>query len=141
MRRVVAVSMAVLVAVAGAAALPHRELPAGGGKDPVQAKTVWKGEIRQDDEVFPATVYINERDKERIQGEVHFESRGGELCKLTFRGNVVDRQTVVWITDKKEGNVTFPGLYIGKVEGKTISGTWQVPSAEQYDRFSVKLAE
>ena len=71
---------------------------------------------------------------------MHFKF-GGELCQLTFQGNVVDGRTVVWITDKKAGNVTFPGLYIGKVEGKTISGTWQVPSANQYDRFSVKLAE
>jgi hypothetical protein len=138
MRRVVAVGVAVLVA--GAVPLTYQESRAGDDKGSVQAKTVWKGEIRQDGEVFPATVYINDRDKGRIKGEVHFESNG-ELHKLTFQGNVVDRQTVVWITDKKEGNVTSPGLYIGKVEGKTISGVWQVPSANQYDRFSVKLAE
>lgn len=139
MRRVTAACVLVLLAGVGIVALARPEARAAE-KGPVQPKTVWKGEIRQDGAVFPATVYINERDQERITGEVHFTA-GGELCKLTLQGNVVDEKTVVWITDKKEGNVTSPGLYIGKVDGKTISGTWQVPSANQYDRFSVKLAD
>ena len=140
MRRVVAVGVLALLAASEIAApMPHKAR-AADEKDLVQPKTVWKGEIRQDGDVFPATIYINERDKERIKGEVHFKA-DGELFKLTFQGNVVGRDTVVWITDKKEGNVTFPGLYIGKVQGKTISGSWQVPSAMQYDRFSVTLAE
>jgi hypothetical protein len=113
---------------------------AGEVKDALKAKTVWKGEIRQGSEVFPATIYVNERDKDRIRGEVHFTSRG-ELNTLTFQGNVIEGGKVAWITDKKEGNVTFPGLYIGTIKGKTLSGVWQVPSAGQYDTFSVKLAE
>jgi hypothetical protein len=109
-----------------------------GGKDPVQPKTVWKGEIHQEGEVFPTTIYVNDRDKDRIKGEIHFKTQGG-LCQLTFQGNVIDGRTVAWITDKKEGEVTFPGLYIGKIDGSSITGVWQVPSAQQYDRFSVKL--
>jgi hypothetical protein len=140
MRRIVALGTLVMAAALGAVLLTQYGAWAGDNKDPVQPRTVWKGEIRQDTEVFPTTIYINSRDRDRITGEVHFEV-GGALNKLTFEGNVVDRRTVVWITDKQEGNVTYPGLYIGKVEGKTISGTWQVPSANQYDRFTVKLAE
>lgn len=101
---------------------------------------MWKGEIRQGTEVFPTTIYINERNKDRIRGEVHFTS-DDQLNKLTFHGNVIEGGKVAWITDKKEGSVTFPGLYIGTIKGKTLSGVWQVPSADQYDIFSVKLAE
>jgi len=140
MRQVFAVGTLVLVAAGGSLLRTQGKTWAADDKDPVQPKTVWKGEIRQDNEVFPTTIYFNSRVKDRIKGEVHFK-RDGDLQKLTFEGNVVDGRTVVWITDKKEGDVTFPGLYIGKVKGKTISGTWQVPSAKQYDRFAVKLAE
>jgi hypothetical protein len=140
MRQVFAVGTLVLVAAGGSLLLTQGKTWAADDKDPVQPMTVWKGAIRQDNEVFPTTIYFNSRVKDRIKGEVHFKS-GGDLHKLTFDGNVVDGRTVVWITDRKEGDVTFPGLYIGKVKGKTISGTWQVPSAKQYDRFTVKLAE
>jgi hypothetical protein len=109
-------------------------------KDALKAKSVWKGKIRQGADVFPATIYVNEREKDRIRGEVHFAS-GGKLPKLIFQGNVIEGGKVAWITDKKEGNVTFPGLYIGTIKGNTLSGIWQVPSAGQYDTFSVKLAE
>ena len=112
----------------------------GEEKDPLAANTVWKGEIRQGTEVFPTTIYIKERDKDRIRGEIHFKTDRG-VNKLTFQGNVVEGRTVAWITDKKEGTVTFPGLYIGTLKGKSLSGVWQVPSAGQYDTFSVKLAE
>src|SRR5688572_20930255 len=121
MRRVVVVCGLALLAASAMVALTWHPAGAADEKDPLQPKTVWKGQIHQDGDAFPATIHITERDKERIKGEVHFQP-GEELCKLTFEGNVVDRQTVVWITDKKEGNVTFPGLYVGKVEGKTISG-------------------
>jgi hypothetical protein len=110
-------------------------------KDPLRADTVWKGEIHQGTEVLTTTIYIKERDKDRIRGEIHFKSPRGNLAKLTFQGNVVDGRTVAWITDKKEGNVTYPGLYIGTIKEKTLSGVWQVPSDGQYDTFSVELAE
>ncbi len=109
-------------------------------KDYLNAKTVWNGQIQQDDETFSAKIFIHQRDGDRIKGEIHFRTQSG-LNKLTFQGNILENNTVVWITDKKEGNATFPGLYIGKIEGKIISGTWQVPSANQYDKFSVKLVE
>jgi hypothetical protein len=109
-------------------------------KDPLRADTVWKGEIRQGTETFPTTIFIQQRDKDRIRGEIHFKTESG-LNKLTFQGNVVEGRTVAWITDKKEGNVTYPGLYTGTIKGKTLSGNWQVPSAGQYDTFAVKLAE
>jgi hypothetical protein len=140
MRRFLAVGTLLMMAAVVAVLLTQYRVWAGDEKDVVQPNTLWKGEILQDGQVFPATISINARDNDRIKGEVHFKF-GGELCQLTFQGNVVGGRTVVWITDKKEGNVTFPGLYIGKVEGKTISGTWQVPGANQYDRFSVKLSE
>ena len=140
MRHVIAMGVLAVLSASGIAALTMGRARAADDKDPVQPKSVWKGEIRQEGQVFPAAIFINERDEDRIKGEVNFKFNG-ELCKLTFQGNVVDGHTVVWITDKKEGNVTFPGLYIGKIEGRTLSGTWQVPGAKQYDRFSVKLAE
>jgi hypothetical protein len=140
MRHGILLSAVVLAAVVGTVFPLQQKALADNENSPIQPNTVWKGEIRQDRDAFPAAIYFQSRDKDRIKGEVHFTFQG-DTCKLTFEGNVVDGRTVVWITDKKEGNVTFPGLYIGKVEGKTITGTWQVPSAKQYDRFSVTLAE
>jgi hypothetical protein len=107
--------------------------------DLIQSRTIWKGKIQQGAEIFPATIFIQARNGDRLKGEIHFGAMSNPN-KLTFQGNVIDSKTVVWITDKKEGNVTFPGLYIGKINGSSIKGVWQVPSANQYDLFSVKLA-
>src|ERR1044072_242653 len=93
MRRIVAVGVLALLAASGVAALTLHKAWAGDGNDPIQPKTIWTGEIRQEGEVFSATIYITERGRERIKGEVHFQA-ADELCKLTFQGNVVDRQTV-----------------------------------------------
>jgi hypothetical protein len=109
-----------------------------GVLDLIQANTVWRGQIDYGAEIFPTTIFIQQRNRDRVSGEIHF-SRGQHLGKLTFQGNIVDKNTIVWITHKKAGNVTFPGLYIGKITGNKISGSWQVPSANQYDRFSVVL--
>jgi hypothetical protein len=109
-------------------------------KDLIRAGSAWKGEIRQGESAFPATFYFTERNKERIRGEIHFQTPE-EWCQLTFQGNIIDGQQVAWITNRKAGNVTSPGLYIGKLDGKSIVGVWQVPSAGQYDSFSVKLSD
>jgi hypothetical protein len=106
--------------------------------DSVRANTAWKGEIRQGARAFPATIQILARNGNRIRGEIDFVC-GSNRCELTFQGDVVDATTVVWITGKKAGPVTVPGLYFGKVDGKRLSGTWQVPTAGQYDHFSVQL--
>ena len=111
-----------------------------GGEDPVQPDTVWKGEIYQGNNSFAATVHVQQRESDRIKGEIDFATNGG-LNKLAFQGNIVGGDVVVWITDKIAGNVTYPGLYIGKIEGDKISGTWQVPSAGQYDQFSLSLVQ
>jgi hypothetical protein len=108
--------------------------------DLIKPRSAWKGQIRQGDSTFPATVHFSEREKDRVRGEVHFQGSDG-WCQLTFQGNVIEGQHVAWITNRKAGNVTYPGLYIGKIEGKSITGVWQVPSAGQYDTFSVKLAD
>jgi hypothetical protein len=129
-----------LLAIMGLARISAREEPAGNGKDSFQAQTVWKGEIRQDGQIFPTMIYVTSRNGARVRGEIHFRTSSG-LCKLTFQGNVVDGRRVVWITDKKSGNVTYPGLYLGKIEGNRITGVWQVPSADQYDSFSVSLSQ
>lgn len=102
-------------------------------------RTLWQGHIRQGEECFAASVVIWERGEERVEGEIRFTSPMGE-SQLTFEGRVVDRNTIVWITDKKDGPVTYPGLYVGRIDGDHISGTWQVPSANQYDRFALERA-
>jgi hypothetical protein len=109
-----------------------------GVSDLIQPNTVWKGQIEHGAEIFPTAIFIQQRNRDRVTGEIHF-GWGQRLNKLTFQGNIVDGNIIVWITNKKEGNVTFPGLYIGKINGNRISGSWQVPSANQYDRFSVVL--
>jgi len=113
---------------------------AESAEDFLQVNTVWSGEIRQGTAAFPAAIYIKGRDKDRIRGEIHFQV-GSVLNKLTFQGNIIDGRTVAWITDKKEGAVTYPGLYIGTLKNKSLSGIWQVPSANQYDIFTVKLGQ
>jgi hypothetical protein len=107
--------------------------------DPFRLGSHWKGQILQGSQSFPTTIYISDRTGDRIKGEIDFLT--SELNKLTFQGNIVGHNTVVWITDKKEGNVTYPGLYFGTISGNQLSGTWQVPSANQYDRFTVSLVE
>jgi hypothetical protein len=108
--------------------------------DLLQPDTIWKGEILQGGAAFATTIFIQNRESDRIKGEIDFEVEH-EFYKLTFQGNVIGDDLVVWITDKLSGNVTYPGLYIGKVVGNQISGTWQVPSAGQYDQFSVSLVQ
>jgi hypothetical protein len=109
------------------------------GSDTLQAKSVWKGVILQDDQAFATTIYVETRNGERLTGEIDFVAQD-VVKKLTFEGSVADHDIVAWITDKKEGEVTFPGLYIGKISGDQLSGTWQVPSAKQFGRFSVQRA-
>ena len=126
-------------------ALFHLIDPSSGAQaaeknDPLPINSVWKGTINQGPTAFPATIYIKERDKDRVRGEIHFQV-GGATNKLTFQGNVIDGRAVAWITDKKEGAVTFPGLYTGTLRENSLSGIWQVPSAGQYDTFTVKLAQ
>jgi hypothetical protein len=98
------------------------------------APSVWTGHIRQDDESFPTTVFMWERDEGLLEGEIYFTTPEG-LCELTFAGRIVDENTLVWITDRKTGDVTYPGLYVSKLDGHRIVGTWQVPSANQCDQF------
>lgn len=131
-RAIFALSM--LLGLAGAAV----GVQAGEKTDALTVGSVWKGEIRQGNSAFPTTIYIRGREKVRIHGEIHFRV-GAEVNKLVFQGDIVDGRTVAWITDKLEGNVTFPGLYIGTLKGSSLSGTWQVPSVGQYDTFAVKL--
>ena len=50
-------------------------------------------------------------------------------------------EVIAWITDKKKGPVTYPGLYVGRIDGDRIAGTWQVPSARQHDEFSLTRGE
>jgi len=38
-------------------------------------------------------------------------------------------------------DISYPGLYLGKLTGRELTGTWQVPSANQYDRFWFKPAQ
>jgi hypothetical protein len=106
----------------------------------IQQGSRWVGQIFQGNQSFPTTIYISDRNGNRMKGEIDFNTPSGR-SKLTFQGNIIDNNMVVWITDKKEGNVTYPGLYFGKISGNKITGTWQVPSAGQYDRFSVMLIQ
>ena len=105
--------------------------------DALQQGTVWQGSIHQGEEAFPTTITIAGRIGDRITGEIRFSVGSGPANVLAFEGNVVDAHTVVWITDRRSGNVTYPGLYFGQIAGNRIAGVWQVPSAGQYDRFDV----
>lgn len=109
-------------------------------KDAFVPKTEWEGEIRQGDSSFPATIYVQTRMNDRIRGEIHFKV-GDTVSKLYFSGSVIDGNRIAWITAKKEGDVTVPGLYIGALKGKTLNGTWEVPSVGQYDTFTATLKQ
>lgn len=111
--------------------------------DPFAKESVWTGSIRQGSESFPATITLKVDDMARVTGEVRFTIDAAE-AKLSLQGvlrNVKGQKMVVWITDKKAGDVTYPGLYVASLNGKTLAGTWQVPSAGQFDTFSVTLKE
>jgi len=111
--------------------------------DPFAKESVWTGSIRQGSESFPATITLKVDDMARVTGEIRFTIDATE-AKLSLQGvlrNVNGQKMVVWITDKKAGDVTYPGLYVASLNGKTLGGTWQVPSAGQFDTFSVTLKE
>jgi hypothetical protein len=111
--------------------------------DPFAKDSVWTGTIAQGAERFPATITIKAADMGRVAGEIRF-TIGAAEAKLSFQGalrNVKGQKIVVWITDKKAGEVTYPGLYVASLSGKTLAGTWEVPSAGQFDTFSVTLQE
>ena len=65
--------------------------------------------------------------------EVTFSLHG--LGLFTFEGVVVGRH-LAFVTDRRRGSVSFPGLYIGQIEKQTIHGWWQVPSCSQEGEFS-----
>jgi hypothetical protein len=132
-----AISVCLLLAIALAC---RADIVSAQQADTLQQGTIWQGSIHQGEDVFPATISIMGRTGDRITGEIQFSVGDSAARVLTFQGNVVDAGTVTWITDRKAGNVTYPGLYIGKIAGNRITGVWQVPSAGQYDRFEVSRA-
>jgi hypothetical protein len=107
--------------------------------DALQANTVWNTTIEQDGRGFPATITILRRTGERIQGEIQFFNADGEAV-LSFDGTVRGK-SVVWKTNKNKGSVTYPGNYVATLDGKTVSGTWEVPSVPHGGRFTMTLAE
>lgn len=110
---------------------------------PFAKATVWKGSITQGTTSFPATFNIEPVRAGRLRGEITF-SIDGTTMKLAFQGalrNAGGQRIVAIITDKVLGDVTYPGLYVGSVQGNTLAGTWEVPSAGQFDTFAVKLVE
>lgn len=73
-------------------------------------------------------------------GEISLDFRDGRTGVLTFEGMIVGDQ-VSWITDKKRGDVTFPGLYVGTLKEDSLTGIWRVPSFGQRDKFELKRME
>ncbi len=128
-----------VLAFATLALVPATAVRAGGEKDPLQVNTVWRGEIRQDNDSWPTVMIVRSRDGQKITGEVHFSASSG-LCKLSFIGTV-DGNIIAWMTDRIDGNVTYPGIYLARIHGTGIAGTWHVPSARQFGRFTLKQAE
>jgi hypothetical protein len=106
-------------------------------QDAIEAGSKWSGEIKQDQQTFTAAVLFTVRNSDRVAGEVEFKTSSG-VGRLSLHGNVLESNTVVWMTNRIDGNVTYPGLYIGKLDGDVIRGTWQVPSAAQYGRFTLR---
>jgi hypothetical protein len=109
-------------------------------RDRLSAGSVWKGVCFQGDRVFGIQVKITKRTANDLWGEIDLDFRDGCAGKLTFEG-MVEGDRVSWITDKKAGDVTFPGLYVGTLEGKSLSGVWRVPTFRQRDKFVLKLEE
>jgi hypothetical protein len=52
------------------------------------APSVWTGHIRHDDESFPATVFMWERDEELLEGEIYFTTPEGNAVN-DFRQQLV----------------------------------------------------
>jgi hypothetical protein len=118
---------------------PHpreRENSKRDGEDAFRANSIWKGMIRQDDRLFMATLVVISRDLNKVSGRLEWTvDESGEARRLSFAGKILEGTYLAFITDKLEGRVTFPGLYFGKLEGRTFSGTWQVPGWAQFDAF------
>jgi hypothetical protein len=104
-----------------------------------QANTVWQGTFFQGERRFSITIRVKERKQERIKGEIHVRFEDGGRGVLTFQGRIEGSTKVVWTTNKVSGDVISPGRYEGRIEGRTLSGTWRVPSWKLSGRFTVKL--
>jgi hypothetical protein len=123
-----------LLGVAALAAGPAAAAPI----DLVRANTTWRGVIHQGAASFPTVITVAARDATKIRGEIDFQV-DGKVGKLSFRGDVLAPDKVVWTTTRLAGAVTAPGLYFGKISGDTMRGEWRVPSANQDDRWEVQL--
>jgi uncharacterized protein (TIGR02996 family) len=110
----------------------HSGLP-GPGSDPLQAATTWKGQVEQNSRIFPTRMQVRRREGNFITGEMRcqFESGAGEW---TYEG-VVMGPHVAYVTDRKSGSVTYPGLYLGRLDGVKFTGRWRVPSFSQEGDF------
>lgn len=126
-----------------AAALPLAAPAQGEEANPFLRATVWTGSIAQGSDRFPATFRIAPIEDARLKGEIVFSIDGTEM-KLSFQGalrKAGGQRIVAFITDKVSGDVTYPGLYVGSVQGNVLAGTWEVPSAGQFDTFAVTLVK
>jgi hypothetical protein len=95
--------------------------------DLIQTHAVWQCWVEQDQRVFPGTLTILERRGADFRGEMKLDFGNHRWGQYTFHGEMNDGH-MAFLTDRKAGAVTFPGLYVGKVKGRSIIGTWRVPT-------------
>jgi uncharacterized protein (TIGR02996 family) len=112
----------------------HREIPLPGAKV-VPGGTSWRGEVEQDGRIFPTLMRVFRRRGNVIEGDMRCKFDVDRFGRFSYDGVVIGPY-VAFVTDRKSGTVSYPGLYIGRIEEETIKGWWQVPCYFQKGEFS-----
>jgi uncharacterized protein (TIGR02996 family) len=110
--------------------------------DRLDARSVWRGELRQLSYALPTEWEVREREGNVFRGEMEQSFRPiwgiNMRGRFSFKGVTLCGRPVAFVTDALEGDVLVPGLYLAGLEGDTLEGTWRVPHARQEGTFDLR---
>jgi uncharacterized protein (TIGR02996 family) len=102
---------------------------------PLAAGSTWRGHLLQSRYAFPTDFHLRRRDGNAVEGDMEedFTSlhRHHILGRFFFRGVVVGRSRLLFVTYRTEAAGIHPGLYQLRLgHAGWLTGTWWVPGRE-----------
>jgi uncharacterized protein (TIGR02996 family) len=102
---------------------------------PLAAGSTWRGHLLQSRYAFPTDFHLRRRDGNAVEGDMEedFTSLHGHhiLGRFFFRGVVVGRSRLLFVTYRTEAEGIHPGLYQLRLgHAGWLTGTWWVPGRE-----------
>jgi uncharacterized protein (TIGR02996 family) len=114
--------------------------------DGFEAGAVWQGQLRQRKfrlltARIRTTWTVLQRQGNVFTGEM---AQRQQLLvtvegKFSFAGAVLCGRLLAFVTDRLEGPVMTPGLYLARREGDALEGTWRVPLYRDQGTFRLTL--